>query len=209
VILDGIDTISTRGDLVNRAIIIRLPRITEIDRRTEKEIMAELDRIRPGVLGAILDILVCGLRKLPEMRLDHLPRLADFCTWVVACEDGLPWASGEFMEVYQDNRRDTNASLVDDDLFATSIVELVEGMNGPFEGTVGTLLQLLEGRSRIDLRFPPRGWPHLARGASNKLKRLSPALRDAGVVVEFLERQKDGRHVRIGSVRSQTDDGEF
>jgi primase-polymerase (primpol)-like protein len=89
VFLNGIDSIPSRHDLLDRAIIIILPRMKEGQRRTEKEIMAEFDRIRPGVLGALCSAVSIGLKNLPTTIIQNMPRMADFAIWVTACEPGL------------------------------------------------------------------------------------------------------------------------
>ena len=61
-ILNGIDEPATRPDLVDRSISLWLKRIVEADRRTERTINAEYERVRPGVLGALLDAVSCALR---------------------------------------------------------------------------------------------------------------------------------------------------
>ncbi len=101
IILNGIDALNAKGDLLGRAILLHLPRIEDGARRTEKEIKAELERIRPGILGAILDIISHGLRELPNVKLESKPRMADFAEWVVACEGALGWKPGEFLAAFE------------------------------------------------------------------------------------------------------------
>ena len=58
-------------------------------RRDEAQFWREFEQVRPRVLGALLDPTAAGLRNLPNVRLDQLPRMADFAIWVSACEEGL------------------------------------------------------------------------------------------------------------------------
>ena len=192
VILNGIDSITTRGDLLDRAIILSLPTIPATGRRTEREIMAELDRIRPGVLGALLDAVSHGLGELPKVDLPEKPRLADFAEWVTACEGAMGWEPGAFLEAFVKNQEDAQDSLIYNDLFATSLLEFALSLEEPYEDLPSSLLNILEARSNINPSFPPNGWPRTARGASDKIRRLAPALRTAGVEVEFKPRTKQG-----------------
>ena len=185
VILNGIDAITTRGDLLGRAIVLHLPRIKDEDRRTEKAILAELDRIRPSVLGAILDVISSGLRELPNVRLDSMPRMADFAEWATACEGALGLEPGEFLAAFEANRTEAEASLIGADFFATSLVEFINGSEEPFEGTAGFLLAALGERAGIALRGRPDGWPRTPQGAGNKIRRLAPALRAVGIEVSY------------------------
>lgn len=77
-ILNGIEDIVTRPDLADRAIFLTLEPIPEGRRRAEAEIWAEFEAERPSMLGALLNAVATGLKRLPETRLEKLPRMADF-----------------------------------------------------------------------------------------------------------------------------------
>ena len=81
VILNGIEEIVTRPDLADRAVFLTLQPIPEEHRRPEQELWAAFDAERPRVLGVLLDAVVEGLKRLPETRLEKLPRMADFALW--------------------------------------------------------------------------------------------------------------------------------
>ena len=83
IMLEGIANYITRADLMDRAIILALEPLTE--RKTERILQAEFEKLRPGLFGALLDHLVTGIRQLPDTHLASLPRMADFATWAVAC----------------------------------------------------------------------------------------------------------------------------
>lgn len=200
VILNGIDTISTRGDLLDRAIIFDLPRIDPAHRRTERDLVAELDRIRPGVIGAVLDVVSHGLRERANVRLASMPRLADFAEWIAACEGALGWDSGAFLRAYNENQNDANASLIENDRFATVLVEFINSGVEPFKGPKGLLLTTLEERANIDPTRPPDGWPRTPQGVHNKLKRITPALRAAGVEIVQQSRTNKSRDIEIRRV---------
>ncbi|MDD5515623.1 MAG: hypothetical protein PHX71_09825 [Synergistales bacterium] len=202
IILNGIDALTTRGDLLGRAILLHLPRIEDGARRTETAIKVELERIRPGVLGAILDVISHGLRALPGVKLESMPRMADFAEWVTACEGALGWERGEFLEAFEENQNESKVALIENDMFAVSLVEFINGLPGPEKGitdTAGGLLSILNTRSNITGGNMPAGWPKTAKGTGNKLRRLIPALRAAGIEVEFLDRAHGGvRKIKIG-----------
>jgi hypothetical protein len=41
------------------------------------------------ILGVLLDAVAKGLAELPRIKLDKLPRMADFALWATACETAL------------------------------------------------------------------------------------------------------------------------
>jgi hypothetical protein len=94
ILLNGIDSTVMRGDLLERAIMLKLPVITSSTRLTEQGIWTDFSILHPTCLGAILTVVSTGLRNLPNTTLTDTPRMSDFCTWVVACEPALTVEAG-------------------------------------------------------------------------------------------------------------------
>lgn len=182
IIMTSIEDVLTRGDLADRSISITLPTIPDSARRTEADLDSELDRIRPGVLGALLDALSTGLRRQHGIRFETLPRMADFAAWVVACEPALPWKPGGFLEAYSEARNETVQSSIDADLVASALVTFMEQRTE----WQGTAMQLLEDLNRVwpEGALVPKAWPQSPRGLSGRVTRAAPMLREAGIGVE-------------------------
>jgi hypothetical protein len=125
-ILNGIDSIATRPDLADRSIIITLPQIDESARRPEKEFWKAFETAQPRILGALLDAVSTGLRNIKRVKLDSYPRIADFCAWITACEPGLPWPAGSFMQAYLNNRADGVEATLQADVVAVAVREFME-----------------------------------------------------------------------------------
>jgi len=181
-ILNGIEELATRGDLLDRCIVIYLPAITEDRRRPEREFWADFDTAAPGILGVLLDAVAIGLRRLPEIKLTRFPRLADFALWVVAAEPALGWPNGTFLDAYAWNRISANDLALDASLITASLRSLAA--SGAFEGTASDLLRELGDRAD-DITKKQRGWPKNARALTGALRRLAPNLRAAGIEVQF------------------------
>jgi hypothetical protein len=120
IILNGIEDICGRPDIADRAILITLKTISEENRKTERELFAEFESERPRLLGALFDAVTRGLKRLPEVKLERLPRMADFALWATACEQ----EPGAFMKAYDSNRADATALIVDHDPVALAVREL-------------------------------------------------------------------------------------
>jgi hypothetical protein len=103
VLLNGIEDIVTRPDLADRSVFLTLEPIPEERRRPEAELWAAFEVERPRILGVLLDAVAHGLKRLPETRLEKLPRMADFALWATACEEAL-WPVGTFWVAYCGNR---------------------------------------------------------------------------------------------------------
>jgi hypothetical protein len=178
VILTGIEEIATRGDLLDRAIPLYLPRIDESARMTEAQFHEAFDRARPRLLGVVLDAISYALRNLGNVRLERLPRLADFAAWVEAAAPALGWAPGAFLNAYAENRATAN----DVTLAASPVAEAIRALPADFTGTATELLILLNGMVG---EIRDRAWPRSPRGLSNALRRISANLAAIGVRVTF------------------------
>jgi hypothetical protein len=205
-IINGIEDLATRGDLLDRASVHTLPTIPDDKRRPEDEMDAEFEKMRPGLLGALLDAVSCALQNVGNVRLDGYPRMADFAKWVVAAEPALPWASGEFLAAYQTNRDSANVVSLE----ASIVYSPLEAIGLPFEGTASELLGQLQDRLR-DPKKPPKGWPANARSLSNALRRLAPNLRREGIEVTFADKARPrkimvARSVKAGNFASGASD---
>ena len=64
--LNGIGSLVTRPDLLDRTLIIELPRITE--KKTQRNI-EEVFHDRPQILGGLLDLLSKVLKTIPKIQL--------------------------------------------------------------------------------------------------------------------------------------------
>jgi hypothetical protein len=76
------------------------------------------------ILGALLDAVVHGLKRLPEIRLGTLPRLADFALWATACEEAF-CPAGTFLAAYSNNRATAVGSAIDADPVAAAVRRLM------------------------------------------------------------------------------------
>ena len=194
IVLNGIEEIATRGDLLDRAIVVYLPTIPEEERRPEAELWAAFERVRPGALGALLDAVSAALRNEAATRLARAPRMADFARWVTAAEPALGWEAGAFVAAYARNRREANDLTLDASPVAPAVRAWAATLTEPWEGTATDLLALLDGRTDDKTRRL-KAWPDSGRELSNALRRLAPNLRAAKVVLTFDIRRHGGRRV--------------
>jgi len=198
VVINGIEELATRGDLLDRCLVLHLPEIAETQRRDEEELWFEFERTRPRILGALLDAVSAALRTLPEISLPKKPRMADFAVWATAAESGLGWKAGVFLKAYAGNRNSANEVVLEASPVAGPLQEAQ-----PFEGTSSELLKLLNERADDSSR-KQQGWPKSARALSGALKRIAPNLRAAGLKVEF-RREPTPKRRRLIIVRKAGD----
>ena len=148
IILNGIEDVITRPDLADRAIFLTLPHLQEERRRAEKEIWRDFETAQPRILGALLDAASHGLRALPEVRLEQLPRMADFALWATACEPVFCPAGG-FLHAYKANRRSAIEDVVEADPVAARIRDIMAERT-MWSGSASDLLRVAAYPSRDD-----------------------------------------------------------
>ena len=186
-ILNGIEDIVARPDLADRALFLTLEPIPESRRRPEAELWTAFEVDRPCILGALLDVVVEGLRRLPETRLEELPRMADFALWATACETAM-WSAGTFSSAYSGNRDEAVDGVIDGDPIAAA-VRAVMATRTVWTGTASDLLGALA--KAVDERVASsKTWPDSPRALSGRLRRAATFLRKIGVEIEF---RKEGR----------------
>lgn len=185
VILNGITDLATRSDLLDRSILVRLPRLPDDQRRSEAAFWREFEALNSRLLGCLMDAVSCALRNRDTVKLARLPRMADAAIWAEAAAPALGLAPGEFLEAYERNRTAANEVALDGSPWASVLSELLAASDGVWSGTAGALLNALTSR-RGEGRAP-RGWPESPRGMSAALRRLAPNLRAIGVDVEFVD----------------------
>jgi len=181
VLLNGICIGLERADLLDRTLIVLLDEIADENRLTEESFWAEVERARPRILGAVLDAVSCALRRLPEIKIARLPRMADFAQWVTAAEPSLGCLEGAFVNAYKANRQDANELALESSLLVPAL-KAIAG-RGDWSGASSEILELLRRENGVDCR--QQGWPKTPGTLSGQLRRLMPSLRNAGIVVRF------------------------
>jgi hypothetical protein len=198
ILMNGIENVGTRGDLVDRAIILLLEPISEDRRKPTKQLVAEFNEKYPRIFGALLDVMAQGLRALPEVKLERQPRMADFALWATACESAEAWPRGAFLAAYEKNRAEANEEVIASSVLATAICALLNTKKAGWDGTATDLLAAL--RSHVDnedILRDSRFWPQTAKVLSEKLKRVAPALRRVGINIERRNGKGHQRLIRL------------
>jgi hypothetical protein len=102
-IINSIDDVVLREDISERCLYLKLPEMPDEKRRSQEEVWARFEKMRPRVLGLLYSAVAHGLRSLSSTPHDDLPRMADFARWGSACEKAF-WPEGAFIVAYLKNR---------------------------------------------------------------------------------------------------------
>src|SRR5262249_50642277 len=153
----------------------------------------ELQLARPRLLGALFDTVSNGLRALPQVRLDRLPRMADFALWGAACETAW-WPAGTFARVYAANRRAAIDDAIEADPVAACVRELMTERTSWASRAVD-LLRVGADRSRNDSIMGGSAWPKNPRALAGRLRRAQTFLRALGVEIAFSREGRGGSRI--------------
>jgi len=192
-ILTGVDLVPTRSDILERCLIVRLERIPEKNRLSERKLESLISSLLPGIYGSLLDLMVVALRNLPTIELDELPRMGDFYELCIAA--GIP----NFESAYAGNIETGNQAAVEASPLAEGILSLLEAHNGYWQGTSTELVRKLQELDPTSREFQKLS----ARSVGRK---LASSLRGdlAAVGVEVTQgRTESQRYLTLSRVEPQ------
>jgi hypothetical protein len=196
VILVGIDDFVKRGDLRDRSVFMNLAPIPRKGRRSERSFWPAFQADYPRILGGVLDAVAGGLRELPSVHLNELPRMADYAEWGEAVGRSLGWGAETFLSAYDDNRKAAADPLLEGSTVAILLFALArQGVN--WSGTTQELYNKVIAAANAKLG---PDWPKNFSTFGAELRRVAPQLRLHGIAVNF--ERKRGRSVVTLSVEN-------
>jgi energy-coupling factor transporter ATP-binding protein EcfA2 len=194
--LNGIHIASYQPDLQDRCILLEFEPISAKARRSEEEFWAEFERLRPQLLAAVFDALSKAMRIYDSIKPTGLPRMADFDKWGRAIAEASGWSQDEFHAAYEQNASQRNREVLENDLVARVLEELLKD-EPHWEGSPSSLLSELDnvaGSLSIDTKA--KEWPRNPIALSKRLKTLNCNLAQAGIEV-CRDRSSGGREISI------------
>jgi hypothetical protein len=120
VILTALFAVTDREDFLDREVRVTLKRI-EGNRKTEEQVLTEFAFVRARVLGALFDGVSAGLRFLPSIVMEELPRMADFVLFATAAGKHYGWEEYEFKQAYEVMQQ----AVFEDSAMSDPLLELV------------------------------------------------------------------------------------
>lgn len=192
-ILNGIDSIATRGDLLDRALLLKVhPPSIRIDATALKtQYIVNQGRY----LGALLDALVMAIANLPKVPIAQPVRMIEYARLGIAAETALGLAPGGFLALYQANRAEAAQAVMDGNPVAAAIQDLMSGCTS-WQGTSKELLnRLRQGADEGTLKS--KYWPQDPARLGKDLRRLAPDLRKCGIAIDHLKTGKSSNRINF------------
>ncbi|WP_132251539.1 hypothetical protein [Methylobacterium segetis] len=183
VILNGIPALAERPDLADRSVTVRLRPVPAGERRTSADIKRDWEAVLPRVLGAFLEAMSTGLRRMAEVRLANPPRMAWFANFMVAAAPGLGLDGDALLAAYRTMLSELSSTAFGNNPVALAVVAMMDDLpGGEWTGTPTELLEVLSdpkwAKEEVRRSY---AWPKTAQALGTALTRIAPALRDRGI----------------------------
>ena len=192
IVINGIAAVILRQDLLDRTICLNLPTISE--RFTELEMEKSINQQLPDIFAGLLTLFSQTLANIPNIKIEHteLPRMADFAVLGEAMSMALGNDQGQWLNLYNQNRRDAIRRTIDSSPVAAACRDLIE-IETSYKGTIQGLFKKLD-MFKTDANKSDN-WPRSARGLGDILRRIAPAFRTLGYILSIDNKpRRDGIH---------------
>ena len=195
IVLNGINVVATRPDLLDRCILLELERIPPNERKEEKVLREEFEKDKPIILGAIFETLSKAMSIYDQVELNNLGRMADFTRWGYAIAEVLGIGGDKFLEAYLNNQNNANIEALESHPVGFAMYKFMEDKT-VWSGSPTKLLSELEivaGFEKIDTTNS--NWAKTPNVLSRRLNEIKSNLLDVGI--EFERSKGKNREIKI------------
>ncbi|MBR2507255.1 MAG: hypothetical protein IKB70_10245 [Bacilli bacterium] len=200
VILNGINIVPNKSDLLERSILFELKKIPSAKRKTDKKFWDTFNKYKPYILGEIFSIISIALGIRKDLSLKKTHRMSDAYTDMVAIAMAMGYTEEDFSQIFYSNRNKLEKAYSDGNYFVSSIVEYMEECrnNKPIENTMTHIYQLIKTFKKGDIKFFPKS----ASAFSRKLKEEESSLKLAGYKI-YIDPKKDATYLKIEKIKER------
>jgi hypothetical protein len=176
--------------------MIELNRIIKENRKSESDIIAEFIKLRPKLLGYIFDVVAKALALRPKIKLNDLPRMADFALWGEAIARAMGYKELKFLNTYYDNIGRQNSEALDNHPLGQAICRFVdewEEKQNKWEGATSELLGKLETIAERDkINTNHKSWPKSVNYLTRRLNLIRSNLLEGPGISVTIDRVTSG-----------------
>ncbi len=190
IVITGINIPTHAPDLLDRLLLIELERIASDKRMDEATFWKQFAADRPRLFGALLDGIAGALKHLPSVKLDLLPRMADFARIACAYAESAGVGADKMIDILLRQGARQTQEVLDADPVASAVREFIQRRR-TWVGTASELLKLLNESAPTPR---PESWPRQSNRLSRRLNVLHSTLNEIGISVRRL---KEGQERRI------------
>ena len=184
-VLNGIHSFIRTPDLSQRCLAIQLIALDKAKRRSESEILRELDKDLPAIMRGLFDLIAAIFLHLPKVEVTNPERMIEFVTWLGAMEmaNGVP--AGIYQGLYSHALQQGQLDTLMDNPLAAEIIGFMDELRGDsWSGTPSDFLIELRGRVSRGTEYS-REWPQNPIALSKRIAGLQAGLLSQGVRIEL------------------------
>lgn len=190
VILNGINEVTKRPDLLERCIYIQLPALPKGTRKTEKEIEEIVSDLLPSVLDELYKAVSAALRNRERVDVPSAIRMADAAHWIAAAEAAMGYAEGELVRFIEAGQQDLVLQTTVNDPLCLALKAVAA--RGVFEGLMEQLFKDIYNAAENTSVLPKS-----SSALSNAITRHRQAYEKAGLDISPPKRTNKGSFIRI------------
>lgn len=141
--IGGINLVTQRPDLLDRSLILLLDPLTNSSRMREEVLTEKFEKILPELLGGLLDALSGAMKIHADLKIEELPRMADYAKWATAASLALGKTQGDIAKALCRNVARQHDAALDENPVAQVVVEFMNGRKS-WSGTPTQLYRVLD-----------------------------------------------------------------
>lgn len=184
VVLNGIHHLLTQADFAERCLTLHTQALPADKRRSEAEMLRELERDTPAIFRGLLELTANILAELPNAVVEYPQRMLDFVGWLAAMERAQGIAGPALQEHYATILNEAQRDSLLDNVLGNAIVEFASRVRGEWSGTSTRLLRELNDDTSFGT-MSSREWPSNPIALSKRLTALKASLRTQGIIVDI------------------------
>ena len=200
IILNGIDIVPTKNDLLERSLLFELEKITPDKRKTEKDIWKNFKKDKPYILGAIFNTVSKALAIRRNLNLKETHRMSDAYTDMCAIALALDIPLDEFIKIFNENIAKLEQTRSEENFFCNTIKDYLEktrmsSLNDVSlnkECKVSDVFSAMKPLSSSEAKYFPKTASHFSR----KLNEERNTLINLGYDFK-IEKKKDASYIEF------------
>lgn len=197
IVLNGIDIVPKKADLLERSLLFELEKITPDRRMTDKEFWTNFRKKRAKILGAIFDTISKALAIRETLKLEETHRMSDAYTDMCAIALALDIPLDEFKKIFEENIAKLEQTRSEENFFCNTIKDYLEG-NQLIKKLLNTSCKVSEAYYALKPQnaFEAKYFPKSASHFSRKLNEERSTLEKLGYSFK-IEHKKDASYIEF------------
>jgi hypothetical protein len=194
IIITSIGNVVTKPDLLERAIVIDLTRITSEDRASESDLANGFDRDLADILGGLLNITVAALQHRDTTECPKYTRMTEFAHLGEGVQEYLKYAIGSVKSRMAAGAEIANEIAIESSPVASTLRSWISTQEATWQGSASDLLNILKSHAKKSELAGTL--PKTANSLSGELKKCESALFQSGIAI-VTNRTKSSRTISI------------